>query len=53
MMQTSNRYDNIHKAWLYRVLEGIASDNTFQAFYISRAELALQCLGGLTDFLLI
>lgn len=50
MMQTSNKYDNIHKAWLYRVLEGIASDKYLPSVLYFKGGTCASMLGWLDRF---
>ena len=49
-MQTSNKYDNIHKAWLYRVLEGIASDKYLSGVLYFKGGTCASMLGWLDRF---
>ena len=49
-MQTSNQYDNIHKAWLYRVLEAIASDQYLSSVLYFKGGTCASMLGWLDRF---
>ena len=49
-MQTSNKYDNIHKAWLYRVLEAIASDQYLSGILYFKGGTCASMLGWLDRF---
>ena len=49
-MQTSNKYDNIHKAWLYRVLEAIASDQYLSGVLYFKGGTCASMLGWLDRF---
>jgi len=49
-MQTSNKYDNIHKAWLYRVLEAIASNQYLSSVLYFKGGTCASMLGWLDRF---
>lgn len=49
-MQTSNKYDNIHKAWMYRALEGIASDAYLSSVLYFKGGTCASMLGWLDRF---
>jgi len=50
MMQTNNKYDNIHKAWLYRVLEAISSDAYLSTVLYFKGGTCASMLGWLDRF---
>ena len=50
MMQTNNKYDNIHKAWLYRLLEAIASDQYLSSVLYFKGGTCASMLGWLDRF---
>ena len=49
-MRTSNKSDNIHKAWLYRVLEAIASDPYLSSVLYFKGGTCASMLGWLDRF---
>ncbi|MEK7113921.1 MAG: nucleotidyl transferase AbiEii/AbiGii toxin family protein, partial [Patescibacteria group bacterium] len=50
MMQTNNREDNVHKAWLYRLLEAIASDSYLSSVLYFKGGTCASMLGWLDRF---
>lgn len=49
-MQTSNQSDSLHKAWLYRVLEAIASDQYLSSVLYFKGGTCASMLGWLDRF---
>ena len=49
-MQTHNKYDNIHKAWLYRVLDAISSDAYLSSVLYFKGGTCASMLGWLDRF---
>ncbi len=49
-MQTNNREDNVHKAWLYRLLEAIASDSYLSSVLYFKGGTCASMLGWLDRF---
>src|SRR3989338_2868267 len=50
MMRTSNKYDNVHKAWLYRVLDAISSDAYLSSVLYFKGGTCASMLGWLDRF---
>lgn len=50
MMQTFNKEDNIHKAWLFRILEAIADDHTLAQIVYFKGGTCASMLGLLDRF---
>ncbi len=50
MMQTTNKNDNIHKAWMYRVLEALASDPYLSSVLYFKGGTCASMLGWLDRF---
>lgn len=49
-MQTSNQYDNIHKAWLFRLLDAISSDAFLASVMYFKGGTCASMLGWLDRF---
>src|SRR3989338_9298218 len=50
MMQTTNKHDNLHKAWLYRVLDAISSDAYLSTVLYFKGGTCASMLGWLDRF---